>query len=557
MKEFKLPELGENITSASVLKVSVKPGDFIKTDQTVLEIETDKATIEVPSTVSGKISEVLIKEGENAKVGAVILRVEDSEALPAETLSPAAEAPKPATNAVPTALQQAETPKAEVASTGVVDFILPELGENIVSADILKVLVKAGDIIEKEHGILEIETDKATIEVPSTVSGKVIEVFVKDGEKVKVGSVILKVEGLISAPSGAITKPAEPVTSAPMSTPAKSEAKPAAVVEANKPVVIVDSQPPILKNAAPAAPSVRRLAREIGVDINQVPGSGPGGRISLDDVKAFSKKLHLATKSAQLNAAELPAGGRVTGGYLPLPDFTKFGSVDVKPMSNIRMKTADHLSYAWQVIPHVTQFDKADVTALEEWRKQYTPYFEIKKSKLTVTAVLVKIITSALKVFPQFNSSIDMVKKEIVYKNYFNVGIAVDTEHGLIVPVIKNADRLNIFEISQELNTIAEKARNRKVSLEDLQGGCITITNLGGIGGTGFTPIVNSPEVAILGVSRSAYEQVYVNGKFETRLMLPLSLSYDHRIIDGADGIRFLRWIIEALQNPMKVLIEG
>jgi len=547
MKEFKLPELGENITSASVLKVSVKPGDFIETDQTVLEIETDKATIEVPSTVSGKIAEVLIKEGDKAEVGAVILRVEDTEEQSAETPAPATETPKPA------ALQQAETPKIEVSSTGVIDFILPELGENITSADILKVLVKTGDIIEKEESILEIETDKATIEVPSTVSGKVIEVFAKEGEKAKVGSVILKVEGLVSAPAVVKPKPAELVTPAPV----KSEARQIAVAEANKPVVIVDSQPPILKNSAPAAPSVRRLAREIGVDVNQVPGSGPGGRISLDDVKAFSKKLHLATKSAQLNPADLPAGGRVTGGYLPLPDFAKFGTVDVKPMSNIRAKTADHLSYAWQVIPHVTQFDKADVTALEEWRKQFTPYFEIKKSKLTVTAVLVKIIAAALKVFPQFNSSIDMVKKEIVYKNYYNVGIAVDTGHGLIVPVIKNADRLNIYEISQEINTLAEKAKNRKVSLEDLQGGCITITNLGGIGGTGFTPIVNSPEVAILGVSRSAYEQLYINGKFETRLMLPLSLSYDHRIIDGADGIRFLRWIIEALQNPMKVLIEG
>lgn len=554
MKEFKLPELGENITSASVLKVSVKPGDFIETDQTVLEIETDKATIEVPSTVSGKITEVLIKEGEKAEVGAVILRVEDGEAQPAETPLPAAEEPKPAAVAETAVPQQTETPKAEAASTGVIDFILPELGENIVSADILKVLVKVGDVIEKEQSILEIETDKATIEVPSTVSGKVTELFVKDGDKAKVGSVILKAEGMIPAPGVPKSKTAEAPA---VSTPVTPAVKSAPIVDANNPVVIVDSQPPIQKNSAPAAPSVRRLAREIGVDVNQVPGSGPGGRISLDDVKAFSKKLHLATKSAQLNAADMPAGGRVTGGYLPLPDFSKFGAVDVKPMSNIRSKTADHLSYAWQVIPHVTQFDKADVTALEEWRKQYTPYFEIKKSKLTVTAVLVKIITSALKVFPQFNSSIDMVKKEIVYKSYFNVGIAVDTEHGLIVPVIKNADRMNIFEISQELNTIAEKARNRKVSLDDLQGGCITITNLGGIGGTGFTPIVNSPEVAILGVSRSAYEQVYINGKFETRLMLPLSLSYDHRIIDGADGIRFLRWIIEALQNPMKVLIEG
>jgi len=551
MKEFKLPELGENITSASVLKVNVKPGDYIELDQTVLEIETDKATIEVPSTVSGKIVEVLINEGDKAEVGAVLIKVAESGSnseIATTVNAPLATEPQKQTEE-----NKEDLTQEKEAASGRVDFILPELGENISAADILKLLVNVGDFIEKEQSVLEIETDKATIEVPSTVTGKVTEIFVKEGEKAKVGSVILQVEG-----TGKTTTKTEipKRPSIPLEETKKVE-KPVQPVAENKPIVIADSQPPISKNAAPAAPSVRRLAREIGVDINRVPGSGPGGRISLDDVKAYSKTLHKATRSAQLGGSEVLAGGRVGMGYLPLPDFTKFGNVDVKPMSNIRIKTADHLSYAWQIIPHVTQFDKADVTDLEEWRKQYSAYFEIKKSKLTVTAMLVKIITSALKVFPQFNSSIDMEKKEIIYKNYYNVGIAVDTEHGLMVPVIKNTDKLNIFEISQELTTIAEKARNRKVSLDDLQGGCITITNLGGIGGNGFTPIVNSPEVAILGVSRSSYEQVYINGKFETRLMLPLSLSYDHRIIDGADGIRFLRWIIEALQNPMKVLIEG
>ena len=240
-----------------------------------------------------------------------------------------------------------------------------------------------------------------------------------------------------------------------------------------------------------------------------------------------------------------------------MPDFSKFGAVERQAMSNIRYKTAEHLSYAWHTIPHVTQFDKADITALEEFRKSYAKTAEKQGVKLTVTAILVKIIASALKKFPQFNASVDMQTKEVIYKKYLNIGIAVDTEFGLIVPVIKNADELNVIEISREMNALAERARNKKASIADMQGGCFTITNLGGIGGTFFTPIINAPEVAILGVSRGNMEPVYIDGKFEPRLLLPLSLSYDHRVIDGADGIRFLRWVIDAIENPMKFIIEG
>jgi pyruvate dehydrogenase E2 component (dihydrolipoamide acetyltransferase) len=311
----------------------------------------------------------------------------------------------------------------------------------------------------------------------------------------------------------------------------------------------VENQPPILSNAAPAAPSVRRLAREIGVDVNQIKGTGPGGRILLDDVKAFSKALHQQKNEIQHIRAEQHLE--------PLPDFSKFGETVVENMSNIRRKTAEHLSHAWHTIPHVTQFDKADITQLEEFRKGYAKSAEKFGVKLTVTAILVKVIASALKTYPQFNASVDMQNKTIVYKKYFNIGIAVDTDFGLIVPVIKNADKLNIIEISKEINALAEKARTKKASVADLQGGCFTITNLGGIGGTSFTPIVNSPEVAILGVSKGSIEPVWIDGKFEPRLMLPLSLSYDHRIIDGADGIRFLRWVIEALENPLKLIVEG
>ncbi len=450
-------------------------------------------------------------------------------------------------------------------------FVIPELGENIQSATIVKVLIKPGDIVQQDQSVLELETDKATIEVPSDVSGKVVEVKVNEGDQVEIGQLVFTVD----ADGAAATAPEEkkeaqpaPVVeaAAPAETPvpATSEAPaPAPVIEeqvaapapvvntpvAGPKVIAVENQPPILQNAAPAAPSVRRLAREIGVDVNQVKGTGPGGRILLDDVKLHSKLMHQQRNEAQHIRAEQH--------QQPLPDFSKYGDVETIAMSNIRQKTAEHLSHAWHTIPHVTQFDKADITQLEEFRKSYAKTAEKFGVKLTVTAILVKIISSAMKTFPQFNASVDMQNKTIVYKKYFNIGIAVDTEFGLIVPVIKNADRMNIIEISKEINALAEKARNKKVGVADLQGGCFTITNLGGIGGTSFTPIVNSPEVAILGVSKGSIEPVYINGKFEPRLMLPLSLSYDHRIIDGADGIRFLRWVIEALENPMKLIIEG
>ena len=293
---------------------------------------------------------------------------------------------------------------------------------------------------------------------------------------------------------------------------------------------------------------MRRIAREIGVDINKVPGSGPNGRISMDDVKAYSKKVHQSYSQGGGTGLNIKSES--------LPDFSKFGAINKVEMTNIRKKTAEHLSYAWATIPHVTQFDKADITLLEKTRKELNKQSEKSGVKLTVTAILIKIIVEGLKKFPQFNSSIDMEKKEIIYKNYFNIGVAVDTEFGLIVPVMKNVEKKSLSEITVDMNALAEKARNKKISLDDLQGGCFTISNLGGIGGTYFTPIVNSPEVAILGVSRGSNEPVWNGyGVFEPRLMLPLSLSYDHRIIDGADAIRFLRYICESLEEPLKILM--
>lgn len=549
MKEFKLPELGENILAADVLNVLIKPGDSVKKDQPVLEIETDKATIEVPSEIEGTVKDVFVKAGDKAEVGKVVFTIEESsskEEKKETVINEKKKDEKPKEK-----IEEIIVEKKEVVQTksgGVVEIRIPDLGENITSADILNVLVKAGDSIKKDQGILEIETDKATIEVPSEVNGTVKEVLLKAGDKAKIGDVILKVEttDTVSTTSAEKKEVKKPETKIEENQSASTSNQ--VSVKKEKSDVFVQASQSFNINVAPAAPSVRRLARELGVNVNKIPGSGPNGRISIEDVKAYVKKLNIERSSF---------GDGFSIKQQDLPDFSKFGIVEVKEMSKIRNKTAEHLSYAWATIPHVTQFDKADITELEKSRKQLSPKLEKEGAKLTVTAILVKIITAALKVYPQFNASVDMNNKSIIYKNYFNIGIAVDTEHGLIVPNIKNADKKNIKEITLELNTIAEKARARKISLEDLQGGCFSISNLGGIGGTSFTPIVNSPEVAILGVSRGNYEPVFNGENFEPRLMLPLSLSYDHRLIDGADAARFLRWVCEALEQPLKILIEG
>jgi pyruvate dehydrogenase E2 component (dihydrolipoamide acetyltransferase) len=310
--------------------------------------------------------------------------------------------------------------------------------------------------------------------------------------------------------------------------------------------------------SGPAAPSVRRLAREVGVDISQVSGSGPGGRITQADVKDFARKvMHSVGSSGQAVAAS-GAPASAPGFRAPaLPDFSKWGEVERKPMTAVRRKTAEHLSLAWNTIPHVTQFDKADITLLEQARKKYRAEVEKAGGNLTVTAVAVKIIASALKAFPQFNASIDHAAESIVYKQYVNVGIAVDTEVGLLVPVIRHADRKNLTELSVEIQQLAEKAKARKLTLDEMSGGSMSISNLGGIGGTAFTPLVNWPEVAILGISRGASEPVWNGSAFEPRQMLPLSLSYDHRLIDGADAIRFLRWVAEAFEQPFALALRG
>jgi pyruvate dehydrogenase E2 component (dihydrolipoamide acetyltransferase) len=436
------------------------------------------------------------------------------------------------------------------------EFRLPELGENIESGDVLKVLVSVGDIITPNQPVLELETDKATIEVPSPFRGTVKSVHVKDGEKLQVGGLILTVEESGEAPAvkqeeakaEALPKVEEKPEKPPEVRPEPAPAPQPAAAVAVSPPAPAAAEPQVAREAAPAPPSVRRLARELGVDINEVAGSGPGGRITEEDVKAHVRLTMTTPAAVRPSAATAP---------VPLPDFSKWGEIERKPMRAVRRKTAEHLSYAWSTIPHVTHFDKADITELEQLRKHHESKAESGGAKLTFTAIAVKVVASALKIFPQFASSIDMPRAELIYKKYCHIGVAVDTDRGLLVPVIRDVDKKNILELSAELALLAEKARNRRVTPEDMEGGVFTISNLGGIGGTNFSPIVNSPEVAILGIARARMEPVFVNGMFQPRLMLPLSLSYDHRVIDGADAARFLRWVAEALEQPFLLPLEG
>jgi pyruvate dehydrogenase E2 component (dihydrolipoamide acetyltransferase) len=447
------------------------------------------------------------------------------------------------------------------------EFKVPELGENVEQGDVTKVLVKVGDTIAREQPVVEMETDKATIEVPSSVAGRVTDIKVKPGDKVTVGTVILTVDE--NGGDGAKTdsakdqkilsmpRPPAPVSQATASQPV-GEAKRGGPVSA-EPRAKAGTEPrPPDRPAAAASPAVRRLAREIGVDIDEVQGTGPGGRITDEDVKEHARRILSSVPSTALGAGGFvarPEGAPAL--RVPLPDFEKWGPVERQPMSNVRRKTAEHLSRAWNAIPHVTQFDKADITPMEELRAKFRKQVEEAGGNLTVTAVFVKVIAAAVKQFPQFNASLDVDNNAIIYKKYVNVGVAVDTEFGLLVPVIRNADQKNITQIAVELRQLSEKARAKKLTLEEMSGGGISISNLGGIGGTYFTPIVNWPEVAILGVSRGIIEPLWRSDKFEPRQLLPLSLSYDHRVIDGADAMRFLRWVVQAIEQPFLLSLLG
>jgi pyruvate dehydrogenase E2 component (dihydrolipoamide acetyltransferase) len=578
--EFKLPELGENIEQGDLVRLMIAPGNTVNEGQPVIELETDKAVVEVPSSVAGVVKDIRVKEGDKLKVGQVIFTVENG----AGSKSKSVEAPAKTARQAPKAEAKTSAPEANVAPVPVAppqpsdgreaqgaegaasEFRLPELGENIEQGDLVRLMISPGAKVSEGQPVIELETDKAVVEVPSSVNGVVKEVTVKEGDKLKVGQVIFTLEGgAVSAPARQKAAPVEHVSGqhgARLAFQAAIQAEGKTEQEALPPDQPVPpppafSMPAQLEKVAgtehrgpiPAAPSVRRLARELGVDIYGVKGSGPGGRINEDDVKGYAKLL-LATA---VSAAQVPRGPLEP----KLPDFSKWGTVERVSMRGVRRKTAEHLRESWNTIPHVTQHDRADITELEQLRARFAPKAEQVGAKMTITAIALKVVASALKVFPQFNASIDIEREEIVYKQYINIGVATDTERGLLVPVLRDADKKNIVELAAEMSQLSKKAREKKLTPQEMEGGTFTITNLGGIGGTGFSPIVNHPEVAILGLSRSRMEPEWINGKFEPRLILPLSLSYDHRLIDGADAARFLRWIAEAFEQPFLLSVQG
>jgi len=591
-REFKLPELGENIESGDLVRLLIKPGDGVAEGQPVMELETDKAVVEVPSSVTGTVGEVRVKEGDKLRVGQVIFTVEQvagqanaaaagvpsvrtavSETVSAQkpgvagaTVSASTPAP-PASSLNTSSASAISSGGASSGGNGANEFRLPELGENIDSGDLVRLMISPGARVAEGQPVIELETDKAVVEVPSTVSGMVREVKVKEGQKIKVGQVIFTLEGAAPAPVETPRRhePVEHISGQQAARLAfqlamKAEGKTeeqalppdlpqAALPEFSMPVQLGKVAGTEHRDPVPAAPHVRRLAREIGVDIHSVAGSGPGGRISEDDVKLYAKNALAAAAAVQ--------APRIGIAEPELPDFSKWGKTERVSIRGVRRKTAEHLRQAWNTIPHVTQNDRADITELEQLRARFAPRAEEAGGKMTVTAIALKVCASALKVFPQFNASIDMAKEEIIYKQYTNIGVAVDTDRGLLVPVIREVDKKNIVELAAEMTQLSKKARDRKLTPEEMAGGTFTITNLGGIGGTGFSPIVNHPEVAILGLSRSRMEPEWVNNKFEPRLILPLSLSYDHRLIDGADAARFLRWIAEAFEQPFLLSVQG
>ncbi|WP_412027356.1 dihydrolipoyllysine-residue acetyltransferase [Deinococcus yunweiensis] len=592
--ELKLPDVGDNIEQGTVVTVLVKPGDTIQAGDPIIEIETDKAVVEVPAESGGTVEAVSVKVGDTVKVGGVIATLggEGSSApagVPAASPSQgggdqAAQAESSGTSAdggqakdvaqaqqaaqkeqagttAPAASAPAAAPAAPSAQPSAgAQVTLPDVGDNIEQGTVVTVLVKEGDTVSEGQPVIEIETDKAVVEVPANASGTVQSVAVKVGDTVKVGGVIATLGGGGSAPAPAAAQapaaapasapaPAAPAHPAPAQPTASTGEQPAA--QFPKAQGTQNPQTFDGRTVVPAAPSIRRLAREIGVDIHAVHGTGIAGRISEEDVRRTGGTPTVAAPAAAQPSALSPQPSAPSA---PLPNFEKWGKITREDMSGIRKATVRSMT-ASTSIPMVTHFDKADVTAMEETRKRFGARVEKAGGKLTMTHILMKVVANALRQFPKFGASLDLDAQQVIYKDFVNIGVAVDTPVGLLVPVVKDADRKSITELVLELSELAGRARDRKLKPDEMQGATFTISNLGGIGGHAFTPIVNSPEVAILGVSRGGMEPVWnkEKGEFEPRNMLPLSLTYDHRLIDGADAARFVRFIAEALEDPFLI----
>lgn len=541
LMEVKVPDIGD-FEAVEVIEVLVKPGDAIKAEQSLVTVESDKASMEIPSSHAGVVKELKVKLGDKVSEGTVVLVIEAADAA-ASTPAPA---PAPAVASVPPA-----APMAAPAAAGPVEVVVPDIGD-FDAVEVIELLVKPGDVVKAEQSLITVESDKASMEIPSSHAGTVERLLVKLGDKVSKGTPVVVLQGAGGAPAAAKAADVAPAAAAAPASPLASQP-----VERTAPTAALPAHEPTAPQGhlPHASPSVRRFARELGVPLAEVRGSGLKGRITLEDVQGFVKGVMSGeTRTAQ--AAKAPAAGGGAGlDLLPWPkvDFAKFGAVERKDLSRIKKISGANLHRNWVVIPHVTNHDDADITELEAFRVQLNKENEKSGVKVTMLAFLIKACVAALKKFPEFNASLD--GEQIVLKQYFHIGFAADTPNGLVVPVIKDADKKGVLQISQEMSELAKKARDGKLGPADMSGGCFSISSLGGIGGRYFTPIINAPEVSILGVCKSSTEPRWDGKAFQPRLILPLSLSWDHRVIDGAAAARFNAYLGQILADFRRVLL--
>ncbi|MDM0119851.1 dihydrolipoyllysine-residue acetyltransferase [Variovorax arabinosiphilus] len=549
--EVKVPDIGD-FDEVAVIEVLVKVGDTVKAEQSLITVESDKASMEIPSSTAGVVKELKVAVGDKVKEGSVVIVVEAEGATAAPpAAAPAAAAPAP--QAAPAPAPVAAAPAA--APAGPVEVKVPDIGD-FKDVSVIEVLVKPGDAIKAEQSLITVESDKASMEIPSSAAGTLKEMKVKVGDVVNIGDLIAVLEGAAGAAPAPATAP-EPASVPAAAAPTVATASAPAPAPAAAPAAHDTTTPP--SGSLPhASPSVRKFARELGVPLEEVKGSGLKGRITQEDVQAFTKAVMSGAASTKAAGAKAPAGGGGDGaalGLIPWPkvDFAKFGTVERKELSRIKKLSGANLHRNWVMIPHVTNNDEADITALEAFRVATNKENEKSGVKVTMLAFVIKAVVAALKKFPEFNASLD--GDTLVYKQYYNIGFAADTPNGLVVPVLKDADKKGILQISQEMGELAKKARDGKLGGADMQGGCFSISSLGGIGGTHFTPIINAPEVAILGLSKSAMKPVWDGKQFVPQLTLPLSLSYDHRVIDGASAARFNAYLGQVLADFRRVLL--
>ncbi|HRO37873.1 dihydrolipoyllysine-residue acetyltransferase [Thauera sp.] len=539
--EVKVPDIGD-FDAVPVIELFVKVGDTIAVDDAIATLESDKATMDVPSSAAGVVKEVLVNLGDKVSEGSVLIRLEAAGA--------AAAAPAPAAAAAPT---PAAAPAPMAAGGGVVEVVVPDIGD-FDAVPVIELFVKVGDTIKVDDAIATLESDKATMDVPSSAAGVVKEVLVALGDKVGQGKVLIKVESTTASAGAPVPAPAPAAPAAPAPL---ADGGPAASAPASMPVASVAPSAVTLGGKVHASPSVRAFARELGVDLAQVKATGPKGRIVKEDVAGFIKSAMSTGVVPGKTPAAAPAGASLGGGLdlLPWPkvDFAKFGEVEVKPLSRIKKISGQNLARNWVMIPAVTYHEDADITDLEAFRVQMNKEYEKSGKKLTMLAFIIKASVRALQEFPEFNTSLD--GDNLVYKKYFNIAFAADTPNGLVVPVIKDADKKSVFDIAAESGALAKKARDGKLGPADMSGACFTISSLGGIGGTYFAPIVNAPEVAILGVNKSVMKPVWDGKQFVPRLTLPMSLTADHRVIDGALATRFNVYLAQLLADFRRVML--